>query len=107
MRIAPDAVGTDGQLDLCTFRRGSLSVGLIYLAHVWLGRHQRLADCTTARFRRLRIEADAEVPYQLDGDAGGILPLEIDLVPRRLRLIVPERRAAELTEITNTQPAAS
>ena len=87
--LAPQAVGTDGQLDICAFRRGSLLNGLRYAAAVYLRRHQRMADCTTARVRRVRITSDAEVPYQLDGDPGGLLPVEVEVVPRRLAILVP------------------
>jgi len=106
LRIAPGADGTDGQLDLCAFRRGSLVTGLGYLARVVLGRHQDLADCTTGRFGRIRIESDDEVPYQLDGDAGGVLPLDVEVVPRRFRLLIPKSRAAQLAPkpASNQQP---
>jgi len=30
------------------------------------------------------------VPYQLDGDASGFLPLDIRVLPGRLTLVVPE-----------------
>jgi diacylglycerol kinase family enzyme len=89
LQIAPRAVGTDGLLDVCTLRRGWLWHGLRYLSYVRFGRHERLADCRTALVRRLRIESDSPVPYQLDGDPGGVLPLEVEVLPRRLSVIVP------------------
>jgi diacylglycerol kinase (ATP) len=86
--IAPAADGTDGVLDLCTFERGGLTSGLRYLAAVVLGVHERLREVTSWRGQQLRIESDQPVPYELDGDAGGILPLTIEVVPRRLRVFV-------------------
>ena len=41
------------------------------------------------RMRRLRVTAEEEVPYQLDGDPGGVLPVEIEALPGRLTLVVP------------------
>ena len=35
------------------------------------------------------IRADEEVAYQLDGDPGGMLPVEIEVLPGRVTLIVP------------------
>jgi len=96
LRLAPQADGTDGLLDVCAFRRGYLWHGLRYVGGVLLRRHYRMADCTVCRVRRLRIDADAEVPYQLDGDPGGVLPVEVEVVPRRLNLIVPASVAKEL-----------
>ncbi len=89
VRMAPDADATDGLLDLCTFRRGSLWHSLRLLAAVQLGVHRRLRDCVMRRVQRLRIEADEPVPYQLDGDPGGHLPVDIEVLPRRVTLIVP------------------
>jgi diacylglycerol kinase (ATP) len=88
-QFAPDAEGDDGLLDVCTFRRGSFGHGLWYLVNVVLGRHRRLADCSTTRVRRIRIEADVPVPYNLDGDFCGFLPLDVEIIPERLMLLVP------------------
>jgi diacylglycerol kinase (ATP) len=88
LRIAPAADGADGVLDLCAFERGGLISGLKYVAAVVLGRHQRMKEFTGWRGQQLRIESDAPVPYELDGDVGGMLPLTIEVVPRRLRFLV-------------------
>jgi diacylglycerol kinase (ATP) len=90
LRFAPEASGTDGLLDVCTFQRGSLPAGLRYLTGVILGRHLQWSDCTYLRTRQLRIESDDVVHYQLDGDYGGELPLEIRVLPERVRLVVSQ-----------------
>ncbi len=90
LQIVPDAVGHDGLLDVCTFKNGSFWTGLMYLTAVILGQHRSWNDCTTQRTRRLRIESDAPVPYELDGDPGGYLPIEVEILPRRMTLLVPE-----------------
>jgi len=90
LNLAPQAVTTDALLDVCTFRRGSLCSGLWYLAAAQLGGwHGRLSDCVSSRARRIRIESDHRVPYQLDGDPGGWLPLEIEVLPERTTLVLP------------------
>jgi len=83
------ADATDGMLDVCTFRHGSLWHGLRYLAAAQFHWQRRLPDCVVARATRLRITAEQPVPYQLDGDPGGYLPLEIEVLPKRLTLIAP------------------
>ncbi|MCL4205407.1 MAG: diacylglycerol kinase family lipid kinase [Pirellulaceae bacterium] len=88
LSLVPQADGTDGRLDVCTFREGSLLSGLMYLAGVVAGQHQNWEDCTTAQVRRLRIEADEPVPFQLDGDPGGYLPVDVRVLPGRLTLVV-------------------
>ena len=91
--IAPRASGTDGLLDVCTFREGWWWHSLRYLGGVVLRRHETFDDCVTLRTRRVRIEADERVPYQLDGDPAGYLPVEIEVLPQRLTLLVSARWA--------------
>jgi diacylglycerol kinase (ATP) len=88
LKIAPAANGLDGQLDLCTFQRGGLVAGLQYLAAVLQARHQSHPEFIGRRGQRFRIEADSNIFYQLDGDIGGSLPLAIEILPRRLRVVV-------------------
>jgi diacylglycerol kinase family enzyme len=89
LRLTPDADGTDGLLNVCTFNRGSLWNGLRYLGFVLARQQQRLTDCKMASGCRLKLESEFRVPYQLDGDPGGVLPLEIQVLPERLTLVVP------------------
>lgn len=89
--LVPTATSGDGLLDLCTFRRGSLVDGLRYLVAAQLGWHRRLTDCRIQQHRRFRITSVEPVPYQLDGDPGGMLPLEIEVLPRRVTLLVPQK----------------
>lgn len=85
-RIAPHSDGSDGLLDLCAFRR----VGFWKcLTTVLLRQHRRLSDWSEHRVGRLRIRSEAAVPYQLDGDPGGWLPLEVEVLPSRLTMLVP------------------
>jgi diacylglycerol kinase family enzyme len=93
LQIAPQADATDGLLDVCTFRNGGLWYGLYYAAAVMTGTHQLLTDFATRRSGGLRVTADAKVPYQLDGDPGGFLPVNIAVVPKRLTLVVPKEKA--------------
>lgn len=92
--LAPDADGDDGLLDACAFQQGSFWHGLRYLAAVTRKRHRELADCSMSRVRRLRIESARPVPFQVDGDPGGILPLEIEVLPGRMTLMTHTTRSA-------------
>ena len=100
LQLAPEAVATDGALNLSTFEKGTLWHGLRYLAHVACGWHRRLADYRTRLVRRLRIESHEQVPYQLDGDPGGYLPLDIEVLPQRVTLVVPLEQAARIARPT-------
>jgi diacylglycerol kinase family enzyme len=89
LKLMPNADGSDGQLDLCGLRRGSAVGSLALMAAAFFGQQRRLGDWTARKIRRLRIESDSPVPYQLDGDPGGVLPLTIEVLPQRLTMIVP------------------
>jgi diacylglycerol kinase (ATP) len=102
LRLAPGAVGTDGLLDVSLFERGSLWHGLKYLGFVKLGRHGVLSDCKMVRATRVRIESDEPVPYQVDGDPGGVLPLDIEVLPERLTLLARHSHLLDL----GVRPAA-
>jgi diacylglycerol kinase family enzyme len=86
--FAPSASGADGLLDVCTFKEGSLWYGLLYLGGVMLGQHEMMEDFQHVQSRRVRIEAAGPASYQLDGDPGGELPVEIGCAPGRLTLMV-------------------
>ena len=84
------ADASDGRLDLCAFSQGSLWHGLRYMLAAHWGCHERLADCRTERVGWLRFTSEASrVPYQVDGDPGGQLPVDIKVLPARLTLLAP------------------
>ena len=88
--IAPAAIGTDGQFVICAYDGASLYAGLKLLVHTLLGRHHRLPNCQMLKANQLRLESDHPIPYQVDGDPGGWLPVNIEIVPKRMRLVVPQ-----------------
>lgn len=88
--LAPKASGEDGQLDLCTYAGNSLWRGMGFAAAAQFGGwHQRLRGCRMSRTDRVRFTSDEKVAYQLDGDPGGSLPVEVEVLPKRLTLLVP------------------
>lgn len=49
--------------------------------------------------RRLRIEPKdntKSIAYQVDGDFGGTLPVDVEIVPKQLRLLVSPETAQRL-----------
>ncbi len=88
--LRPDANGVDGALDLCLFRRGSLLHGLRYLVATLCHQQERLGDAVLRRVTKVRVESDGDAPCQLDGDPCGFLPMEVEVLPERLTLLVPE-----------------
>ncbi len=89
LEIEPNALGDDGLLDVIVFERGSIASGLRYVAGIWTGRHLDAEDVTRLRGKSIRVEARKPVAYQLDGDFGGQLPLEITTLPAAVPLLIP------------------
>ncbi|MBI3272779.1 MAG: hypothetical protein HYZ53_27580, partial [Planctomycetes bacterium] len=52
----------------------------------------RMVDVGFTRGRRVSVRADTPIPVQVDGDPGGALPANFELVPRALPLLVPMAR---------------
>jgi diacylglycerol kinase family enzyme len=88
--LAPKAEDNDGQLDLCTYEGNSLWRGAMFaMAAQFGGWHQCLRDCRMMRTSKVRFTSEEPVSYQLDGDPGGVLPVEVEVLPKRLTLLVP------------------
>ena len=95
LRFNPQAHSHDGLLDICLLKHGSIISGLRYLAGVAMGWHTSWSDVTLRQGTTIRIDSEEHVPYQLDGDPGGELPLEVHCLPERLSVIVTETWAKE------------
>jgi diacylglycerol kinase family enzyme len=76
---------------MCSFRGGGNLRGIFYLASVLLQKHRRWCTTSFRKFRKLSVrcsDPQASVPFQLDGDPGGYLPLEIEVVSDYLTVLV-------------------
>ena len=88
--LASYAHPTTGSLDVLVLTGDSprLRMALTMVAGVL-----RLAPLTPgmvyAHATHLRVEGPVAVPYQLDGDPMGEIPLEIELEPEPLRVLAP------------------
>lgn len=93
--LAPRALFDDGLLDLTLWRGGSLYQGLKLALFGQLGGLHRFSSrCTMEpgkvfRFSAAESNPDAQIPYQLDGDPAGMLPVDVKILERRLTIFVP------------------
>ncbi len=92
--FAPEARGDDGRLDLIVFRKPGAFRALHYLWLVLRGSHLRRDDVQHRRVRLATIRGPVPVPFQLDGDPGGLVestavgPLAIRVLPGEVEVIV-------------------
>ena len=90
--LAPLAKENDGLLDHILFRGGTVLHGTFYVALAQcFSLHRFLPTARMGQRTRYRITSDEPVPFQLDGDPGGELPLEIEIVPNRFAFLVPQQ----------------
>jgi len=91
MKLAADARIDDGLFEVYLFPTGRIGE----LARAFArGAVLRLpgGPVRMRRARRVTVEsadADEPVPYQVDGDAGGVTPVTLEVSPTRYRLVVP------------------
>ena len=62
-----------------------------WIARAVCGRLLSDPAVTHLRGTHLRIEADTELPFEIDGDVGGTTPVEMRVRPRSLPLLRPTR----------------
>lgn len=88
LRLAPGARADDGLLDWLTFQRGGRLALAAYAWAVVLRRHGVLAHARGGRARRLSLTSTVPVPLQLDGEAAGFTPVEVEVLPAALPVVV-------------------
>lgn len=95
LAFCPQADPYDSRLDACLFKKPGIFSGLHYFWHLWRRKHQALPSFKHFSFRKLEITAPLDsagnvldVPFQVDGDPGGVLPLVVETLPQRLKLLV-------------------
>src|SRR5262249_11987454 len=91
-RLAPDASTSDGLFDVLALRKCSLPE-FIRIATLVMRGEAIKNDPHFIHFQtnRVTVESDSRVQLNLDGEFGGTLPCEFDMLPSHLRVIVDER----------------
>lgn len=91
LRWGPDISPTDGELDLCLFH---VREPIDYARLLWrllAGRYEPGPNIKYVRVRsQVAITTDRPLPVQADGEIIGETPVQIAVVPRGIKIIVPE-----------------
>ena len=87
----PEAKIDDGLLDICILQNLNPLRLIGLLPSVRTGRHIRRKDVIYRQFRSLELSpvSDERVPFQVDGDPGGQLPVSVCVEPKAVRVIAP------------------
>jgi diacylglycerol kinase (ATP) len=89
IRIAPEAVMDDGLADITVVERVSLAEVAAHLPILYSGALYSHPKVRHWRAGRVRVEAETEVPVELDGEPVGTLPLGVEALPQALQVIFP------------------
>ncbi len=89
LHIAPEASMEDPALDMCLFRGSGFGSYARHFVRLLLREHTRHPDVVYRKVQRVEISSQRNIPYQLDGELAGHLPLVIECVPQALELIFP------------------
>jgi diacylglycerol kinase (ATP) len=88
-QMFPDARPDDGLLDICCLKGGTHGRLLRYAWSAYWGKLDSLKDVTYYRGRQIVLEADEPIPFQIDGESSGELPVAIAIRPLALSICVP------------------
>jgi diacylglycerol kinase (ATP) len=91
LRPTPHVILSDGPLEICALSAGPWRLAAL-LPRLWSGAHGGGIGVTLAPATRIAARAAEEIPFQLDGELSGVLPLDLDLADRTVVLAVPKVR---------------
>lgn len=86
--ITPRAIHDDGLLDICYVDELSVPQVIIRLPFLIVGKHEWMKPFHTFRARKLTIRSDQDLPCQIDGEKIDGKVLEIEVVPKALKVVV-------------------
>lgn len=90
IRLAPAAALDDGLLDVVLIASHSKRSFLATLPRAFRGTHVRHPAVRVLRARELQVDADRPFAVYADGDPIGATPATVRVVPRALRVLVPQ-----------------
>lgn len=89
MKVTPQAALDDGLLDICIAGKMNKLKLLGWVPTIFFGEHLRLKEVEYFQTTQLRIESQRRLDVYADGECAGQTPVEIGLIRRGLRVIVP------------------
>ncbi len=91
MKLCPEAIPDDGLFDVLILGDLSKADLAANLHKTYRGTHLSHPKVELLRGKSVSVEADDQLPVQLDGEQPGTTPVQFELIPSALRLRVPAR----------------
>lgn len=86
-RITPNAKINDGLFDVILFREMPITDFLPLLINVLQGNHEKNKHVIYFKTNKLHIESTNNVGTDIDGEKGEDLPLDFEIIPKRLKIL--------------------
>ncbi|MGF6375659.1 diacylglycerol kinase (ATP) [Clostridiales Family XIII bacterium PM5-7] len=94
-RISPDSEINDGLLDVMLFRNMSIIEMPAVFMKILQGSHPSSRKVLHFQTSSLKIEADADLPTDIDGEHGEKFPLDFSVLHRKLRIHTAENNMGD------------
>jgi len=88
--IAPEASVDDGMLDVILIREQSPAELAVLAARLALGNHLSTEGVVFRRAKRVTVNAEPRMQFNVDGELVGNEPAEFEVLPRALQFVVPK-----------------
>jgi diacylglycerol kinase (ATP) len=96
VRPSREARVDDGWLDVCIFKGTSFAYTARHFVSIALGRAAQNLQLINQRGRHIRVSAKPPTAVHVDAEPIGVTPIDVQVVPRALRVIVPQAAPAAL-----------
>jgi YegS/Rv2252/BmrU family lipid kinase len=96
VRPSPAARVDDGWLDVCLFKGASFAYTARHFISIALGQTAQNPQLDNLRGRRIRISAKQPTAVHVDAEPIGVTPIDVQVQPQALRVIVPQSAPAAL-----------
>jgi diacylglycerol kinase (ATP) len=88
--IAPEASADDGMLDVILIREQSPAELAVLAARLAIGNHLSTEGVVFRRAKRITVNSEPRMPFNVDGELVGNEPAEFEVLPRALQFVVPK-----------------
>jgi len=96
VRVAAEAYLDDGLLDVCIFKGSNLASTIHHAVRIFARRHLRDPLVAYYQCKKVSIRTATPLPVQVDGDPIGTTPMEFEIVPQALNVVVPQGSSRQL-----------
>lgn len=79
----------DGYLDFLVFKEKSIKKYFRFFLNLKKGKQKEEKNATFGRAKEIFLEGKGEVPYQIDGDFKGFLPVKINVKEKAIKVFMP------------------